>query len=54
MNEGIIWNDAKHVAELTNLTQAIQCIEESNKARNKENPRQEELAIEKDQNEKGG
>ena len=35
-----------------NLAQAIQRIEESNKARDKENPRQEELAPEKDQNEK--
>ena len=35
-----------------NLAQAIQRIEESNKARDKENSRQEELALEKGQNEK--
>nr|POE78298.1 hypothetical protein CFP56_64502 [Quercus suber] len=35
-----------------NLAQAIQCIEESNKARDKENPRREELMLEKCQNEK--
>ena len=35
-----------------NLAQAIQRIEESNKAHDTENPRQEELAPEKDQNEK--
>ena len=34
------------------LAQAIQCIEESNKAGNKENPRREELTLEKGPNEK--
>ena len=34
------------------LAQAIQGIEESNKAHNKENPWQEELTLEKGQNEK--
>nr|POE67547.1 hypothetical protein CFP56_62286 [Quercus suber] len=35
-----------------NLAQAIQRIEESKKARDKENPRREEFALEKGQNEK--
>nr|POE69530.1 hypothetical protein CFP56_59005 [Quercus suber] len=44
--------DASSLREVRLEEEAIQCIEESNKARDKENPRREGPTLEKGQNEK--